>query len=150
MPAQITAEDLEVMRSLVAYTRERALENRTFTGAFIVREGRVLGREVTTVEPDHNPLAHAELKVLQSVIAAYGSDLAGCHLYTTQQPCPMCASAIVWSGVKRVVYGVPASHQWTTFGHAHEFFATLDVVCVGPVMEHACRDIDAYLVAHGI
>lgn len=138
------------MKELVSYTRERALVNRTFTGAFIVREGQIIGREVTTIEPDRNPLAHAELKVLQGAIAAYGPELTGCQLYTTQQPCPMCASAIVWSGVAKVIYGVPSSHQWPKLGQAHTFFSGFDVACVGPVLEQACREIDTYLIAHGI
>ena len=46
-----------MMRLLIAYTRERALEYKTFTGAFIVRDGEVIERAVTSTEPDQNPLA---------------------------------------------------------------------------------------------
>jgi tRNA(Arg) A34 adenosine deaminase TadA len=138
------------MRSLISYTWERALAYRTFTGAFILQDGEVIGRAVTSIEPDKNPLAHAELKVLQSVLVDYGPSLARCHLYTTQQPCPMCASAVVWSGVERVVYGIPSSRQWRTFGHVHQFFSEAGIACVGPVLEDACREIDAHLTAHGI
>lgn len=142
--------DIDIMWSLIAYTRARALENRTFTGAFIFRNGEVIQQEVTTIEPDRNPLAHAELKALQNAVVNYGPELAGCWLYTTQQPCPMCASAAVWSGVTRVVYGVPSNRQWKTFGHVHEFFAALNIECVGPVLEKKCREIDEYLIANGI
>lgn len=144
------AKDVEIMWSLIAYTRERALTNRTFTGAFVVRNGDVIWREVTTTEPDGNPLAYAELKALQGAVLRYGPELIGCALYTTQQPCPMCASAAVWSGVTRVVYGVPSSRQWGTFGHVHSFFADQNIECVGPVLEAECREIDAYLLANGI
>lgn len=139
-----------MMKALIAYTRERALENRTFTGAYIVREGEIIWKTVTTIEPDKNPLAHAELKALQGAILDYGPSLAGCHLYTAQQPCPMCASAIVWSGVEKVVYGVPSSAQWKTFDHVHKFFADSGTECVGPVLERECREIDEYLIANGI
>jgi tRNA(Arg) A34 adenosine deaminase TadA len=143
-------EEVEMMKSLIAYTRERALENRTFTGAFIVRDGEVIGKDITSVEPDRNPLAHAELKALQGAITSYGPTLKGCHLYTTQQPCPMCASAIVWSGVAKVVYGVPSSAQWKTFDHVHKFFADSGTECVGPVLGRECREVDEYLIANGI
>ena len=103
--------ELRFMKALVAYTRSRALENRTFTGAFIVKNGEIIYKTVTTIEPDKNPLAHAELKAVQASVLAHGPDLNGCHLYTTQQPCPMCASATVWSGIKKVVYGVPSEHH---------------------------------------
>ena len=62
----------------------------------------------------------------------------------------MCASAIVWSGIEKVVYGVPSSYQWKTFSHIHEFFTELGTACVGPTLEKECREIDEYLVANGI
>ena len=143
-------QEVEIMRSLIIYTLERALQNRTFTGAFIVRKGEIIWRDVTSIEPDRNPLAHAELKVLQGAVSRYGPELTGCQLYTTQQPCPMCASASVWSGIEKVVYGVPSSRQWKTFNHIHQFFAELNIECVGPVLEKECREIDEYLIANGI
>jgi tRNA(Arg) A34 adenosine deaminase TadA len=143
-------EEVRVMKSLIAYTRARALANRTFTGAFIVRGGEVIWRDITSIEPDRNPLAHAELKAVQGAIARYGPELKGCHLNTTQQPCPMCASAIAWSGVEKVVYGVPSDYQWRTFDHIDKFFADLGIESVGPALEKECREIDDYLIANGI
>ena len=143
--------DTEIMRSLIAYTRTRALENKTFTGAFIVRGGEVLRRDITSIEPDRNPLAHAELKAVQGAITRYGPELKGCYLYTTQRPCPMCASAAVWSGIERVVYGwAPSDYQWGTSEGARQFFADLGVALIGPVLEDECREIDEYLVENGI
>lgn len=144
-------DDIQVMRSLIAYTRERALAYRTFTGAFIVREGEVISRDITSIDPDQNPLAHAELKAVQGALTKYGLDLKGCHLYTTQRPCPMCASAVVWSGIEKVVYGwAPSNYQWGTSERARQFFADLDVECVGPILEDECRAIDEYLIANGV
>ena len=144
-------DDIQVMRSLITYTRERALAYRTFTGAFIVREGEVIRREITSIEPDQNPLAHAELKAVRGALAKYGPDLKGCHLYTTQRPCPMCASAALWSGVERVVYGWASSdYQWGTSERARQFFSDLGVEYVGPILEEECRAIEAYLVENGI
>ncbi len=62
----------------------------------------------------------------------------------------MCASAIVWSGIEKVVYGVPSSHQWKTFDHIQNFFTDLGVKCVGPVLEKECKEIDKYLVTNGV
>ncbi len=143
--------DTEIMRSLIAYTRTRALDSKTFTGAFIVKGGDVIGRDITTIEPDQNPLAHAELKAVQGAIARYGPELKGCRLYTTQRPCPMCASAVVWSGIKRVVYGwAPSDYQWGTPGRALQFFTELGVALAGPILEDECRAIDEYLTKNGI
>lgn len=142
--------ELETMKALIDYTRARALDNKTFTGAFIVKKGKIIQKAVTSTEPDKNPLAHAELKVLQGLIPAYGPELKGCHLYTTQQPCPMCASAVVWSGIEKVVYGLPSAYQWKTFDHIHTFLSDLGVECIGPLLENECREIDKYLIANGI
>jgi tRNA(Arg) A34 adenosine deaminase TadA len=143
--------DIEIMKSLIAYTHERALENRTFTGAYIVKNGEIIQKSITSIEPDKNPLAHAELKAIQAAIANHGPELKGCHLFTTQQPCPMCASAIVWSGIEKVVFGfAPSDCQWKTFDNIHRFLADLNVECVGPFLESECKAIDDYLIAHGI
>ena len=144
-------EEVKIMKSLIAYTRERALANRTFTGAFIVRDGEVIWKDMTSIESDQNPLAHAELKAVQGAITRYGPELKGCHLYTTQRPCPMCASAAVWSGIEKVIYGwAPSDYQWGTPNRARQFFTDLGVACVGPILEDECRAIDEYLIANGI
>ena len=137
------------MKSLITYTRERALENKTFTGTFIVKDGEIIQKASISVQADRNPLAHAELKALQALIAT-GTDLKGCHLYTTQQPCPMCASAIAWCGIEKVVFGVPSNHQWKSFNQIYEFFSDLGIECAGSVLENECKAIDDYLIAHGI
>lgn len=143
--------DIEIMQSLIAYTWEHALENKTFTGSFVVKNGEIIQKAITSIEPDKDPLAHAELKAIQGVIPTHGPELNGCQLYTTQRPCPMCASAIVWSGVEKIVYGVASnSDQWKTFDHIHNFLADFNIECVGPMLEDKCKAIDDYLVAQGI
>lgn len=144
-------EEVNIMKSLIAYVRERALEYQTFTGAFIIKNGEVIWQDITSAEPDQDPLAHAELKALRGALAEHGPDLKGCHLYTTQRPCPMCASAAAWSGIERVVYGwAPSDHQWGTPERAQRFFAELKIDFVGPVLKNKCREIGAYLIANGI
>ena len=139
------------MQSLIAYTRELALENKTFTGSFIVKNGEIIQKAITSIYPDKNPLAHAELKAIQAAIPTHGPELKGYQLYTTQRPCPMCASAIVWSGIEKVVYGVAINYgQWKTFDHIDRFLADFNIECVGPMLEEECKAIDDYLIAHGI
>lgn len=143
--------DTEVMQSLIAYTYEWALENKTFTGAYIVKNGEVIQKSITSIESDKNPLAHAELKAVQAAISTYGQELRGFQLFTTQRPCPMCASAIVWSGIEKVVFGYAASdYQWKPFSDIHRFLSHHNVECIGPFLEKECKAIDDYLIAHGI
>jgi tRNA(adenine34) deaminase len=79
-------------------------------GAVLVREGEVLAAACNERELRADPTAHAEVLVLREA----GSKLGGWRisdsvLYVTIEPCAMCAGAIVWARVPRVVYGAPDS-----------------------------------------
>ncbi|MGB2963851.1 MAG: deaminase [Anaerolineales bacterium] len=141
---------LSIMNDLIKYTKKRALEYKTFTGAFIVKNNKIIWRDISSIEKDKNPLAHAELKAIQGSLLIMEGNLAGCHLFTTQQPCPMCASAVAWSGIESVFYGLPSSHQWKTPDEMKDFFSNLGVSCTGPILEEECKAIDDFLIANGI
>jgi tRNA(adenine34) deaminase len=77
-------------------------------GAVLVREGEVLAAGCNERELRSDPTAHAEILVLREA----GSKLGGWRitdavLYVTIEPCAMCAGAIVWARIPRVVYGAP-------------------------------------------
>ncbi len=75
-------------------------------GAVVVRDGRLLARGHNHVWAWTDPTAHAEVVCIRHAAKAAGSiSLAGCVMYTTCEPCPMCASAIHWSGLDEVVWG---------------------------------------------
>jgi tRNA(adenine34) deaminase len=75
-------------------------------GAVVVRGGEVLGRGHNRRETDRDPLAHAELLAIRQAAARLGGwRLAGCTLYASLEPCPMCAGALVASRIDRLVYG---------------------------------------------
>lgn len=75
-------------------------------GAVIVRAGDVLAAEHNVVLQSHDPTAHAEVTALRSAARRLGShDLAGCTVYSTTEPCPMCFAAIHWAHCDRIVFG---------------------------------------------
>jgi len=76
-------------------------------GALIVDEnGQILAVASNSVLRDHDPTAHAEINAIRQAGIAKGThDLSGCVLYTTCYPCPMCMGAILWSNIRKVVYG---------------------------------------------
>jgi len=75
-------------------------------GAVVVRDGGVLAAEHNQVLQTSDPTAHAEVTALRAAARAAGShDLAGCTVYSTTEPCPMCFSAIHWANCDRIVYG---------------------------------------------
>lgn len=96
-------------RWMKAALREAELafeEGEVPVGAVVVRGGQVVGRGHNMVERLQDPTAHAEILALTAACATLGSKvLDGCTLYVTLEPCPMCAGAIVWSRIERLVFG---------------------------------------------
>ncbi|MFA7725605.1 MAG: deaminase, partial [Candidatus Izemoplasmatales bacterium] len=74
------------MKKVIDYVMTNALEYETFTGAMLMKDDEIIYKEMTSISKDHNPLAHAELKVIQRAIEKYGNDLSSFQLYTTQKP----------------------------------------------------------------
>ncbi len=78
-------------------------------GAVLVKDNQIIVKGHNTTGKDNDVSAHAEINVLRSFTMGmknYSLDiLRGYTLYTTCEPCPMCAAACVWSGVSEIVYG---------------------------------------------
>ena len=76
-------------------------------GAIIVLDGEVIGRGYNRVRTDGTPLAHAELLALTQAVQHLGAPrIPGAIVYTTVEPCAMCAGALLHARVARVVWGV--------------------------------------------
>ena len=81
-------------------------ENEVPIGAVVVARGRVIARGHNMTERLHDPTAHAEMIALTAATEALGGKyLQDCTLYVTVEPCPMCAAALCWAQVGRIVYG---------------------------------------------
>jgi tRNA(adenine34) deaminase len=77
-------------------------------GAVIVGRGRIIGRGHNMTETLHDATAHAEMIAITTATEAIGGKyLNDCTLYVTVEPCPMCAGALNWSQIGRIVYGAP-------------------------------------------
>ena len=77
-------------------------------GAVVVARGRIIARGHNMTERLHDPTAHAEMIALTAATEALaGKYLNECTLYVTVEPCPMCAGALNWSQIGRIVYGAP-------------------------------------------
>lgn len=75
-------------------------------GAVIVCRGRIIGKGHNMTERLNDPTAHAEMIAITAATEAMGGKyLNDCTLYVTVEPCPMCAGALAWSQIGRVVYG---------------------------------------------
>jgi guanine deaminase len=79
-------------------------------GAVIVRDGKIVGEGVNTVTSSHDPTAHGEVNAIRAATKALGTfTLAGCELYTSCEPCPMCLAASYWARLDAVYYGASAA-----------------------------------------
>ncbi|MFR9602811.1 MAG: nucleoside deaminase [Rikenellaceae bacterium] len=75
-------------------------------GAVIVSGGVVVGRGHNLVETLQDATAHAEMQAITAATSTMGGKyLADCTLYVTVEPCAMCAGALAWSQIGRIVYG---------------------------------------------
>jgi len=74
-------------------------------GAVVVRDGRVIAEGRNRVVPECDPTAHAEIEALRAAAQELGThELSGCTVYASAEPCPMCAAALHWARVDRVVF----------------------------------------------
>ncbi|MDE6754236.1 MAG: nucleoside deaminase [Muribaculaceae bacterium] len=81
-------------------------------GAVIVSNDRIIARAHNLTERLKDVTAHAEMLAITSAAQALGGKyLTGCTLYVTVEPCPMCAGALGWSKIGRIVYGASDSKR---------------------------------------
>jgi tRNA(Arg) A34 adenosine deaminase TadA len=74
--------------------------------ALVVRDGEIVAGGTNLVTSTNDPTAHAEIVAIREAGRVLGDfNLAGCELYTTCEPCPMCMGAIYWARLDRVFYG---------------------------------------------
>lgn len=94
------------MREALREARAAAAEDEVPIGAVIVSGDRVIARAHNQTEMLHDVTAHAEMLALTAAEEYLGAKyLTGCTLYVTVEPCPMCAGALGWAQVSRIVYG---------------------------------------------
>ncbi len=74
-------------------------------GAVIVKDGEIVGKGFNQVLSTNDPTAHAEIVAIREASQNLNTfDLAGCEIYTSCEPCPMCLSAIYWANIDKIYY----------------------------------------------
>lgn len=78
--------------------------------AVIVRNGKVIGEGANSVTTTNDPTAHGEVNAIRAACKALDTfTLAGCELYTSCEPCPMCLAACYWARLDAIYYGSSAA-----------------------------------------
>ncbi|MDR0426853.1 MAG: tRNA adenosine(34) deaminase TadA [Clostridiales bacterium] len=128
---------------------KKALEYRDVpVGCVLVRDGAIVARAHNRRERDNRPTAHAEVLCIDAAAKRLGAwNLSGCTLYVTLEPCVMCAGAIVYARIDRVVFGA-YDKRFGCAGSVHNLLAdpkfnhralvtggVLEAECLAPIQE---------------
>ena len=98
--------DEKFMRMAIDEAKKALKQEEVPIGAVVVHGDRVIGRGHNLVETLCDATAHAEMQSITAAASMLGGKyLKGCTLYVTVEPCIMCAGALAWSQIDRIVYG---------------------------------------------
>ena len=103
----MTNPDPRFLRRAVALATENVLAG---TGgpfaALVVRNGEVIAEAANSVTTTNDPTAHGEINAIRKACSVLGTfSLAGCEIYSSCEPCPMCLAAIYWARLGAIYYG---------------------------------------------
>ena len=99
-------EDSKYMAEALREAKAALEEGEIPIGAVVICRGRIIGKGHNMTERLHDATAHAEMIAITAATEAMGGKyLSDCTLYVTVEPCPMCAGALNWSQIGRIVYG---------------------------------------------
>lgn len=94
------------MRKAIALSVDNIKKGGGPFGAVIVKDGKIVATGVNRVTANTDPTAHAEVNAIRKASKKLGTfDLAGCEIYTSCEPCPMCLGAVYWAHLDKMYYG---------------------------------------------
>jgi tRNA(adenine34) deaminase len=135
-----THDDERYMRLALEEAKKAFMQNEVPVGCVIVAEGQVVGRGHNLTETLADITAHAEIQAITAAANTLGGKyLSQCTLYVTVEPCIMCAGAIGWAQIKRVVFGtIDEKRGFSTF--APKALHPKCTISTG-VLENECREL---------
>ena len=133
--AVYTAEDDRHLLAAIALS-ERAAQagNFPFAALLVDADGDVVVEAENTMLTSRDSTAHSEINLLREASARFDpAYIAACTMYVSAEPCAMCAGAMYWGSIRRVVYGLGTEELNDVVGDAHDI----------PVLALPCRDVFA-------
>jgi tRNA(adenine34) deaminase len=101
-------DDNFFMKQALSEARKAFDKGEVPVGAIVVCNSRIIARAHNLTETLNDVTAHAEMQAITAAANVLGGKyLSDCTLYVTLEPCPMCAGAIAWAQLSRLVYGAP-------------------------------------------
>tara|TARA_R110000868_G_scaffold89412_1_gene248835 strand:+ start:671 stop:1132 length:462 start_codon:yes stop_codon:yes gene_type:complete len=110
--------DKELVRIAIKVAKESKRKGNLPFGCILTNKyGEVILKGENTINTDSDCLAHAEINLIRKASKIYDfSYLNDCSIYTSDEPCPMCTSAIYWSGIGKLVYGLSKTEYYKIVG----------------------------------
>ena len=147
-------QDQTYIRTAIQIAR-RARENgnHPFGALLVDAQGQILLEAENTVITERDCTGQAETNLIRAATRQFDPDyLAGCTLYTSTEPCPMCAGAIFWGNLRRVVYGLSEVELYKLTGDQTDEVLLLScrevfergrkpIEVVGPMLEDEAREV---------
>ncbi len=132
--------DERFMREALLEAKASLAEGEIPIGAIVVCKGRIIGRGHNMTERLNDPTAHAEMIAITAATEAIGGKyLTDCTLYVTVEPCPMCAGALNWAQISRIVYGASDPKRGSTLFSPSLFHPKTEVA--GGVLADECSTL---------
>ncbi len=133
-------KDEQYMRRALDEARQALEEGEIPIGAVVVAKGRIISRAHNQTETLNDVTAHAEMLAITAASNALGGKyLTDCTLYVTVEPCPMCAGAIGWAQVPRIVYG--AADEKRGYRRYAPNVLPPRANAIGGILEEECRQL---------
>ncbi|MCP4117566.1 MAG: nucleoside deaminase [Desulfobacteraceae bacterium] len=146
--------DLRLIRAAIEIAgRARKNGNEPFGALLADENGNILMESENTIITEKDCTGHAEANLMRRASRKYDPEfLAKCTLYTSTEPCPMCAGAIFWGNVRRVVYGLSEEGLYGMMGADDEEVLLLPcreilvrgkkpIQVIGPVLEDEAKKV---------
>ncbi len=132
--------DEQFMRMALKEAQKAAEENEIPIGCVIVCKDRIISRAHNLTETLHDVTAHAEMQAITAAANELGGKyLTDCTLYVTIEPCTMCAGAIGWAQIPRIVFGAPDIKRGYKKIAPDAMHPKADIT--SGVLEEECKDI---------
>ncbi len=132
--------DIKYMQEALREASEAGAKEEIPIGAVVVCRGKVKARGHNMTEMLPDPTANAEMIAITAATEALGGKyLNDCTLYVTVEPCPMCAGALAWSQIGRVVYG--AADEKRGYSKFHPSLLHPKTEDEGGVLKEPCAEI---------
>ena len=139
-PEQLPKNDEQYMRKALAEAQQAFDEGEIPIGAIVVCQDRVIARAHNLTETLHDVTAHAEMQAITAAANELGGKyLTDCTLYVTVEPCTMCAGALGWSQIPRIVYGCRDEKRGYTAYAPRALHPKCSVT--GGILEEECRQL---------